>query len=183
MVKTKRDKVSGDMRARLLVNRDGKLTTEQWKSIVTEPLVTLLVLMIPGAVVLGPRLAYFFVGGYWLVSVIVAIAVVAVLLARAMRYARAPVQVGRFYAGEHTPAGWMFWKPEVLYTEADKPVKFSKRLAPRASLTLGEPYLVYYLKDAENYVLLSVAPADHEDAARWQPTSLFQARASRRSKG
>jgi hypothetical protein len=39
-------------------------------------------------------------------------------------------------------------------------VHFHKRLAPAAA-TNGERYLIYYLKDGEGNVLLSMAPADH----------------------
>jgi hypothetical protein len=49
-------------------------------------------------------------------------------------------------------------------------------------LRSGERYLVYYLKDAETNVLLSIAPADHEDAAQWQPSSLYEARLKRRTR-
>jgi hypothetical protein len=179
MEKPKRDIVTPEMRARLLVNREGKLTSDQWKSIVTEPLATLLVLMIPGVFILGPRLAYFLVGGLWIVAVMVIVAVVAVLAARAARYARLPLHFGTFYAGDVPPL-WMFWKPDLLYTEADKPVRFGKRLAPNLRLQPGQSYLVYYLKDTGNNVLLSIAPADHVEADRWKPTPAFQARFSRR---
>jgi len=181
MDKPKRDPVTNEMRSALMVNRDGRLTSQQYKNLIAEPLVTLLIILIPGMVVLGPRLAAFIFGGFWIVTVFALVALGAALLFRAMRYARAPIQVGTFYAAENTPPGWMFWKPEVLYTEADKPIRF-KRLGPRTPLRPSQTYLVYYLKDAGNMVLLSIAPADHMDAARWQPTPMFQARSARRRK-
>lgn len=166
-----------------MTNRDGRLTPDQWKQIVAEPLVTLMVLMIPGIFVLGPRLGAFIIGGSWLIGLMVIAGLGLMLLLRAIRYARAPLHMGTFYAGEETGTWWMFWKPEVMYNESDKPVRFHKRLAPPLPTRPGGRYLVYYLKDADKNVLLSIAPADHADANRWQPTAAFQARFARRSGG
>src|SRR5690349_7042553 len=108
MEKPKRDVVTSEMRARLLSNRDGKLTTDQWKQIVAEPLVTLLVIMIPGTFILGPRLGAFIIGGAWFVSVMAIVGIGTMLLLRAIRYSRSALHVGTFYAGEDTRRSWMF---------------------------------------------------------------------------
>ncbi len=181
MEKQKRDMVTSEMRENLSVNRDGKLSSGQWKQIVTEPLVKLLLLMIPGLVVLGPRIASFIIGGLW-ISIVVLVGLGLMLLARAIRYARMPLYFGIFQAADSQHPRWMFWKGNVLYTEANKPIRFGTQLTPRTRLQAGQPYLVYYLKEEKNYVLLSIAPADHVDAARWQPTPAFQGRSAQRSR-
>jgi hypothetical protein len=182
MKNSKRDPVTADMRARLAANRDGKLTSNQWKEIVTEPIATLLLLLVPGIILLRARIFYYIAGGGWLIGVLVVVILVGVLLMRAGRYARAPIHVGVFRAAEQFRPFWMFWKAEIFYDETGKTVRFYKRLAPAVSHKAGEHYLIYYLKDRDGQILLSVAPADHPDAAGWQPTPAFQTRLAQRSR-
>ena len=54
-----RERVSSQMRSRLLTNRHGKLTSAQWKDMVTEPLGVMLLLLAPANIILGPRLLRF----------------------------------------------------------------------------------------------------------------------------
>jgi hypothetical protein len=74
-----------------------------------------------------------------------------------------------------------WWRPTVFYTEADEPVQFKRRLAPSMHLRIDGEYLVYYLEDGNQRVLLSLAPADHEDAEQFLPTERFKLRYSRRT--
>jgi hypothetical protein len=173
--------VTSDMRARLAANRDGKLTSNQWKEIVTEPLATLLLLLVPGIILLRARVFYFVAGGGWLIGLLALAILVGVILMRAGRYARAPIHVGVFRAGEQFRPFWMFWKAEIFYDETGRAVRFYKRLAPSATRKADEQYLIYYLKDREGQVLLSIAPAEHPDATGWQPSSAFQSRFVQRS--
>lgn len=168
------------MRARLLVNRHGKLTTDQWKDMVTEPLATLTLLFIPGAVILGPRLGAFIWGGFMMVTLAAIIALAVSLLLRARRYARAPVHFAILRAGDHIPPFWAYWRPTVLYAENGNATRFHKRLAPYTRLQRGQQYLVYFLQEDQANVLLSIAPADHPDADLWQPSAQFQSRLNRR---
>jgi hypothetical protein len=181
MIKGKQDRVTTDMRARLAANRDGRLTTSQWKDIVSEPLVTLLLLMVPGIILLRAKLLFMVVGGGWLIGLAGIIVLMGVLLFRAGRYARAPLHTGAFRAGDQFRPFWMFWKAEIFYDEAGQPVRFYKRLAPHSRSRSGERYLIYYLKESGGNVLLSIAPADHPDASKWQPTPAFEARFARRN--
>lgn len=167
------------MRARLLSNRDGRLTPGQWRDMVTEPLVMLLLLLVPGIMIVGPRL---FIGAGWLIGLGGLAALAVVLLLRAQRYARLPVHYAVLSAADEFRPFWMFWKAQTFYTEAQKPLRFHKSLAPYLPLRGGERYLVYYLKDAGTNVLLSLAPADHVEASQWQPSPLFEARFKRRSR-
>lgn len=176
----KRDSVNEYMRARLLVNRQGRLTTDQWKDMVTEPLAVLGLLLVPGVFILGPRLGAFIWGGFALVTVAAVIALAVSLVLRARRYARAPVHFAVLRAGAATPPFWAFWQPTVLYTETGEPLRFGKRLAPYTRLRRDLVYLVYFLQEDKTNVLLSLAPADHPDAELWQPSATFHSRFSQR---
>ena len=146
---------------------------------VTEPLVTLGLLLIPGAVILGPRLGAFIWGGFVVVTLAALIALAVTLLARARRYSRTPVHYAVLLAGDHVPPFWAFWRPTVLYAENGDAKRFGKRLAPYTRLRRGQPYMVYFLQEDQTNILLSIAPADHPDAERWQPSVQFQHRLSR----
>lgn len=145
---------------------------------VTEPLATLGLLLIPGAVILGPRLGAFIWGGFVVVTLAALIALAISLLARARRYARAPVQYAVLRAGDHIPPFWAYWRPTVLYTEDGDARRFGKRLAPYPRLQRGKPYMVYFLQEHQTNILLSIAPTDHPDAESWKPSAHFQSRLS-----
>lgn len=181
MEKPKRDLVTPDMQKLLLTNRDGKLSAGQWRDMITEPLVTLLLVMTPGIMILGPRFSSFILGGFWIISGLAVLGIAVTVIFRAQRYARLPVHFEVFYAGNEFRPFWLFWRPQTLYTRADKPIKFAKSLAPYMPLEPGAPYLVYYLKDTTSNVLLSIAPAEHPEAAKWQPSGVFESRFKRRS--
>jgi hypothetical protein len=169
------------MRSRLLENRHGRLTTDQWKDMVTEPLVMLLLLLTPAVILLGPRLAFAFRTLGILVGIVIFVVIVPMGF-RAWRYARAPVQFARLYASDNPLASrFLFWRPQILYTESGKPVKFKKRLAPMTGLHANHAYLVYYLRESDHNVLLSLAPAQHPDAEKWQPSEKYYARYARRT--
>lgn len=180
--KPKRDAVSSDMRARLLSNKNGKLTSDQWKEMVTEPIVTLLLLLVPGIMLLRSTLLAFVVGGLWMVGVAAVVGFAIMLFMRGRRYARLPVHFEVLYGGGEFRPFWMFWRGSVMYTDADKLVRFSRSLAPYFPVQNEQAYLVYYLKDGDRNVLLSAAPADHPDAVHWRPTGAFDERQNRRGR-
>lgn len=179
MDKNTDNSVNEHMRARLLVNRHGKLTADQWKDMVTEPLVTLGLLLVPGILVLGPRLGAFIWGGFALVTLAALIALGVSLALRARRYARAPIHFA-VLRPVNSPPFWAFWQPLLFDTETGEQQQFGKRLAPYTRLQRDRHYLVYFLEEANTKVLLSLAPADHPDAALWQPSSHFESRLKQR---
>ncbi|GIL11722.1 MAG: hypothetical protein BroJett038_04420 [Chloroflexota bacterium] len=176
------DSVNEHMRARLLVNRHGKLTTDQWKDMVTEPLTVIGLLLLPGILILGPRLGAFIWGGFALLTLLALAALAVLFIGRGRRYARAPVHFAVLQAGGGFQPFWAFWKPVVLHDISGEAVRFGKRLTPYTRLQPHRDYLVYYLKDRDTNVLLSLAPADHPDADLWQPSETFQNRFARRSR-
>jgi len=182
MQKLKRDIVSREMRARLMTNRDGKLTSAQWKDMVTEPFIKLMVLMIPMSAVFIMPIGRLALRNWWLFVLIVLLVVFVPMISRARRYARAPLHFVTLYAGRSPRAWWMFWRPEVLYDEKGKAYKFAKGLTPYTGLDANEAYLVYYLQEPQQQLILSLAPAEHPDAASWQPTKYFHQRQGQRQR-
>jgi hypothetical protein len=179
MDKQKRaDQVVPEMRDRLTTNRYGKLTNSQWLDMVTQPLMSLLVMLVPVAIVLPRILA---VGRILFVAaplVLVGLAVLA--LARAYRYARAPIYFEEMRAPADSPPFWVFWRAVKLENEQGQTMRFGKRLAPTVTLQQDRTYLVYFLREPGDNVLLSLAPADHPDADAWRPTTVFARRLKQR---
>ena len=178
--KSQEGKIAAQMRERLLVNRTGKMTSDQWLDIVLQPLTTLLVLMIPLSVVLLPiflRLAF----RIWVIVPLLFVMFVATILARGYRYARAPVYFATLTPGTSSTMTRFLRRAVTLYDAEGHGLHFKKWLAPRPPLKDGQPYIVYYLKDHDTNIILSLAPAHHPDAEKWQPTEMFEARLKRRT--
>lgn len=174
------DPVHPAMRDRLLTNRYGKLTVNQWLDITTQPLVALLVLFIPLGFVLIPRLLMLTrFGGVWGILLVLAILALAIV-PRAIRYARMPLHVAELTA-DSAPPLWAFWRAPTFRDDARRSLNFGARLSPPVAPEYGKRYLVYYLKDGERHILLSAAPTDHPDAERWQPKQPFHDRLKRRN--
>jgi hypothetical protein len=159
----------------LLTNRQGKLTSDQWKNMVMEPVVALLVLLLPGVFILGPRLVV--IGrAMWMFALLLVVFVIVPVIWRAYRYARIPIRFDVLYLADSATPIWKFWQPPVMRTKAGELRSFTRRLAPNSPLNRSQPYLVYYFEDAGKYVLLSVAPANHPDADKWRPGTSFESR-------
>jgi hypothetical protein len=167
------------MRERLMTNRVGKLTPNQWMDIVTYPLVSLLVFMVPAGFVLLPFMVRM-VFRMWVILPVLLLILAAVLVIRAFRYARKPVHFETLHARDGSTPMLMFWKPVWLMSEAGEKRRFTKWLAPRIALDRDRAYHVYYLKEQDDHILLSIVPADHPDSERWQPTSDFEQRLANR---
>ncbi len=180
MEKPKRSTVSPEMRKRLYANAQGKLLPAQWLDLTTESALLLLILAVPSVLVFGPGIFWSMFRSLWLWTAILFFVVVLPLLLRAIRYARLPVRFARLTAGESHQPVWRFWKSIEFRAGDNEVLRFSRRLAPRGIIMPEQEYLVYYLEDARELVLLSFAPAEHEDAALWEPGERFKARLARR---
>jgi hypothetical protein len=181
MEKPKNDAISNEMRVRLRANRNGKLTIQQYKDVITAPLATLLVLLAPLIVILGARLALLTVRGLWIVLLVAIVCLLVPLVFRARRYARAPVHFAILNAGDQPRSFWQFWKPQIMITQDGRGIAFRSRLAPYLPLRPNHDYMVYYLEEVGGAILLSLAPADHPDAEQWQPSRVFQTRFKQRT--
>jgi len=164
------------MRARLLANRRGKLHNDQWREVVVEPLVTVLVLMVPTIILLRSFLLTLFVGGLWMVGVGGLLVGGILLFFRARRYRRIRVHFGVFRAPDTLPPTWRFWKPVILMTPNGTILSFKHSLTSDKRFKANQEYLVYYLKsdDSKVFTLLSFAPTDHLDTSTWQPLTKGQ---------
>jgi hypothetical protein len=168
------------MRERLMVNRTGKMTANQWLDIVIHPIVTMLVLFIPLSVVLMP----FMMRAMMRLAIILPILLLffaAPFIVRAFKYARAPIYFEMLTASSDSSPLRAFWRSVSFHDKSKNELRFGKWLAPRPKLKKEQPYLVYYLKDPKQDIVLSIAPADHPDAGRWQPTSIFESRFRKRT--
>jgi len=169
-------RVSPQMRERLLANRHGKLHTDQWREVVTEPVVTVMLLMVPAVILLRSFLLTLFVGGLWMIGVGALIVAGVMLIMRARRYARVPVYFGLFRAPEKIDSKWKFWKPIMLKTTDGTDLLLKHSLSPDKRFQAGQEYLLYYLMSSDGNTLLSFAPTDHIDSAVWWPSNNFKTR-------
>jgi hypothetical protein len=181
----KRESLSALLRNWLNINRTGKLASDQWLNLVTAPLYTIILLSIPLIaffmifrlrVLLRLGAVNRFVIPLFLVAVLV------MFLVRARRYARLPVRHGTFYGSDQSTFAWSQLRRRVtVYTEKGEPIMFSGFASSPPHLEPDTPYLMYFLEEPNQRVLLSFAPAEHPDIERWQPTDQFYARQKRRT--
>jgi hypothetical protein len=177
----KADTVTPKMRAHLLSNRDGKIARDQWLDLTGEPVVAVLLLVVPAAIIFGPRLAMFVMSLDWpLLVLLVLLGIVSPLVVRAFRYRRAPVHFAVLYGASNPTASLMFWRAPQFQTKNGKAIRFYKRLTTLMVVRPGQAYLVYYVEEKRGKVLLSAAPANHPDAQAWYPSEAFEARRGRR---
>lgn len=173
--------VNSEMRELLLVNRTGRLTSRQYRDLVLAPLMTLLVWMVP----LGVALLPFVLRAAVRIHVILPIVLLiygGTMVFRAIRFARAQVQVATLTSPSNVVSAWTFFRAVKLQDTSGKVLRFGVWLAPRIQLKRKQSYLVYYLNDGGSHILLSIAPADHSEMKDWQPTAEFERRMARRHK-
>lgn len=172
------EKVSDEMRRLLAMNREGKLTSDQWLAAVFEPLTPLLILLTPFIILLAAQagrvgvmlgLGLGFVGTLWLG------------LSRMWRYARTPIQFSVMAAsGDFQPIR-LFGPPRFLALDTTA-FTFKRRYTPKFALTKGLSYGVYWMDDGNAPVLLSLYPIDHPNASSWKQSPAFEPRRLKRTK-
>ncbi len=160
------------MRERLLANRLGKLHNEQRREVVMEPVVTVMLLMVPVIILLRSFLITLFWGGLWMIGVGALLVGVFMLFMRSRRYSRVQLHFGVFRAPEKLPSTWLFWKPIILTDAYGVLTSFKHSLAPDKRIQANQEYMVYYLKEAKGNTLLSFAPTDHLENASWRPSNI-----------
>lgn len=178
----KRRELSRLIRLWLSTNRHGRLSSDQWLNLVVEPLLPIVLLAVPLVVLMTrlPLLRMWGRYGRWVIPALV-VAVVIMLLLRARRYAIIPVFHDVLYAGDKGYASrFPFFQQLTVFTERGEAVAFNRMLSPPGHLEPDMPYIVYYLQEDERRTLLSFAPAEHPDVARWQPTERFYQRQRKR---
>jgi len=172
------DRVVPEMRERLSTNRYGKLTANQWMDMVLQPLMSILVLSIPMMIFL-PRLLFSM--GLMLITAGFLV-ILGMLVMRAYRYARAPVHFAYLRATSSTHL-WLPWQNLRMVDKDQHVLQFKKRLAPAPRVQKDRTYIVYYLRDHESHILLSLAPVNHPNLDNWLPTKVFERRFRERGGG
>jgi hypothetical protein len=159
--------VSKAMQARLRANREGRLHRQQYLDLIAQPLVIGLLLFVPAVFIIGARLTYLVVSRTWRLAMIAFIVYLALrMVIQAVRFTRAQIQFAILRGTPHITAPW---RPQPLETEGGDLLRFQTRLAPPLRIQADERYLVYYLKDGDRLVLLSLAPVNHPRAEQWYP--------------
>lgn len=181
MEKPKREVVTSEMRLRLLENRHGKLTIGQWRELIFEPLIPILLLLVPIIIGMRSMMLTFIIGQLWLVGIGGLAAITAMLFFRARHYERIPLHYAELTADVTGRPVWKLWGSDQFITANDDVIRFRKRLAPNMPLTDGAPYMVYYLQEGKTCTLLSIAPVDHPNADSWKPSKSFEDRFKRRT--
>jgi hypothetical protein len=166
--------ISKDMRARLRMNAQGKLASQQYLDLVVEPLTPLLILLVPGIILAGTLFGRLLIAGRGLLfALLIGLVVFGLpVVMRIWRYSNPEVLSAVLYTGTEGISRWMVWRPETLYTTKGDPVKFRRRVAPVSVLNPNTAYLVFYLEEPNSLVLLSLLPADHPDAGMFKPIGL-----------
>ncbi len=171
-------KVSEEMRRLLAMNREGKLTSDQWLAAVFEPLTPLLLLLTPFIVLLAVQAGRAGVLGGLAFGLVI---VVWLSLSRMLRYARAPLQYSIMTSNADFLPQRLFGPPK-LTDLAGETYAFKRRYSPKFTLAKGAQYGVYWMHDGNAPVLLSLSPLDHPNAPSWKPSPAFELRRSKRSK-
>lgn len=170
------EKVSAEMRRLLAVNRDGKLTSDQWLAAVFEPIAPILLVMTPLIVLLAWRAGR--------VGVLLGLGICLLLttwlgLTRMIRYARLPIYHAVMTASKNFQPMRVFGPPTLTDKDGQTFV-FKRRYTPKFNLNKDMLYSIYWLYDGNAPVLLSLSPSDHPNAMSWKPSPVFEARLERR---
>lgn len=165
----------------LSINRHGRLASDQWLTLVTAPLWTLLTLAIPVILLFSlPQMRVLLRAVRLMPLLLLALLAGGVIMfvLRARRYARAPLYSAVVYAGDSARRSW--WgrlrRRMEVYDEQDEPLTFNNFIETPPALVPEIPYLVYYLEDLDQRTLLSYAPLEHPDIALWEPSDKFKKR-------
>lgn len=162
-------RVSPRMRQFLLANKKNKLHPDQKREIVFEPLISILLLMVPVIILLRGYLFTIFVGGLWMIGALGVLYGVFQLYRRSRRYARVKIFYGIYHTGEYLAPRWQFWKAISLMSQSGDSVRFKRSLAAEKYLQPNQNYIVYYVKENDDHILLSYAPTNHPEIDHWKP--------------
>jgi hypothetical protein len=140
------------MQTHLTANRQGRLSREQYRELVMEPL-TIALLLLPALILLRGRIPLL---GGWLFGLGVCGWLGLWMVWRALRYRT--VRVQRLILRAEKSARW--WRGAALYTDSGETERFARSLAPRLALERGRVYEVYYFVASGRRILLSVVEHD-----------------------
>lgn len=166
---TQSNTLSNDLKNDLERNRDGRLSSRQWWTLITEPLASLLFLTIPLILIVGR----FGPAGRW-VFLLVILGFIITMAFRAVRFARVSLHYRVLYAEKLRPR-WMFWRKIQLMTKSGKPISFDHHIAGKLDLQENQAVSVYYIDGGDRRILVSLLPQKHPASTSAIPTSQFTA--------
>ena len=149
-------------------NRDGKLSSRQWRQLITEPLTSLLLLSVP----LILLVARYGMAGRLIVLALV-IGFVATVGLRALLFARVKLSYRRLYV-DALPARWKFWRKTRLSRQSGQIMRFDHRLTERQKLKPDQALHVYYAETGGRRILLSLLPERHPKGDLAEPSPHFE---------
>ena len=165
---TSLDELSADAIADFQRNRDGRLSSRQWITLITEPLSALLLLSVPLILLAG---RYGPAGRMIVLALVAAFAITIVM--RAWKFARAQLCYRVLFA-DPTSAGWRFWRKTTLMSKSGEPVRFARRLGRQRKLKTEQSLHVYYIESGGRRIMLTMLPRNHPSAEIAEPTSTFE---------
>lgn len=151
-------------------NRDGRLSSRQWWVLISEPLTTLLLLLVPMILLIGR----FGVAGRWIVIGVVLVFIATVIL-RAIRFSRVRLHYQVLHVEQLRPR-WMFWRKLKLMTKHGNPLYFDNQIASKPKLQLNQTLKVYYIIVADRHILINYLPEKHPQSSFADPTTQFTAK-------
>jgi hypothetical protein len=180
MTKPKREWVRTEMLKRLRSNRDGRLTPNQWLAITGVPLTTVLLLVAPAILIIGLRLP-FLAARLWLIIPVLILMLGVMLLIRARRFARTPLQALKLRPAPTPILRRLLSQITVMQDTDGTQYRFKHWLAPEIPLHADQEYLVYALEDGNQHVICSLIPSDDPEATYYQPSAEFRRRFNHRA--
>ena len=151
-------------------NREGRLSKRQWLELITEPVVSLLLLSVPLVLIFGR----YGMAGRFIVLALIAGFLVTVAL-RAIRFARVRLFYRVLYAEQLQPR-WKFWRKTVLVSRAGEKVRFQHKIAGKLKIKPDDALHVYYIRSGDRSTLVSMIPQEHPKADLAEPSDDFERR-------
>ena len=165
---TASERLSREIRNDLKRNREGKLSSRQWLQLITEPLMTLLLLSVPLILIAG---RYGPAGRLMVLALIGAF--VLTMAMRALRFARVKLSYRVLFADGAQPR-WKFWRKATLANKSGETIRFDHRLSGRVNIEPDQALHAYYAEAGGRRILLSVVPKRHPDSALAEPGIHFE---------
>lgn len=151
-------------------NRDGRLSSRQWIALITEPLISLLLLAVPLILLVGRG----GIAGRYIVLIVMG-AVAVTMVFRAFRFARVTLHY-RVLHVETARKRWMFWRKLKLTTKMGDTITFDQQITTKLNLPLNQAVHAYYIVIADRKILVSLLPEKHPQANLATPTNQFSRR-------
>lgn len=148
-------------------NREGRLSTRQWLELITEPVVSLLLLSVPLVLIFGR----YGMAGRLLVLALIA-GFLATIVLRAIRFARVKLCYRVLYAEQLQPR-WKFWRKTVLTSRAGDTVRFQHKIAGKLKIKPDDALHVYFVSAGDRSILVSMISQEHPKADLAEPSADF----------